>query len=133
MGEQPVDRSLNAVTSEVVGASIHVHQELGPGLLERVYHACLRRALEDRGLDVNTEVLIPVTFEGEELDHHYRVDLVVEETVPVEIKAQEEVLPVHQAQLLTYLRMGDFPVGLLVNFHVPKLLDGLNRILNPDR
>lgn len=130
---EELERSLNAITGEVLDAAIHVHKELGPGLLERAYQVCLKRTLEYRGLAVAKEVALPVTFEGEELDSYYRIDLLVEEAVPVELKASENVGPVHEAQLLTCLRMGGFPVGLLVNFHVTQLLDGVERIINPDR
>jgi GxxExxY protein len=87
---EDVERSVNAVTGEVIDAGVHVHEELGPGLLERVYRVCLAQTLEDRGLDVVQEVVLPVTFEGEELDAHYRVDLLVDGTVPLELKACEE-------------------------------------------
>lgn len=130
---EEINRSVNALTGEVIDAAIDVHEELGPGLLERAYRACLVRALEERDLDAAQEVVIPVTFKGETLDIHHRVDLILEDIVPVELKACREIQPVHEAQLLTYLRTGGFPVGLLINFHVPKLVDGVTRIINPDR
>lgn len=128
-----MERSLNATTRDVIGAAIRVHKELGPGLLERAYRDCMLRVLEDEGLDVSREVVVPATFEGDQLDVHYRMDLIVEDTVPVELKAIETIHPVHESQLLTYLRLGDYPVGLLVNFHVAQLLDGVHRVINPDR
>lgn len=127
-----MDRSVNAITRDVIGAAIHVHSELGPGLLEGAYRDCMVHVLEGNGLDVAREVVVPARFEGERLDVHYRMDLVVEETVPVELKACEEIRPVHEAQLLTYLRLGDYPLGLLINFHTAKLVDGVSRVINSE-
>lgn len=129
MAESRADRSLNALTRDVIGAAIHVHKELGPGLLEKVYVESLEQALEDRGFEVGREVVVPATFEGRQLDAHYRLDLVVEDRVVVEVKACRELAPVHRAQLLTYLRATELPVGLLMNFHTAKLVEGLRRVI----
>jgi GxxExxY protein len=122
--------SLNAVTSGILDAAFKVHSALGPGLLESAYEACLTHALRKRGFAVETQVALPVVFDGVELELGYRIDLLVGNEVLVELKAVEAVLPVHRAQLLSYLRLSGKPVGLLLNFHVERLKDGIIRIVN---
>jgi GxxExxY protein len=115
------------VTGAVIGAAIEVHRALGPGLLESTYRVCLRHELEQRGLTVASEVPVPVEYRGVRLDCGYRIDLLVEGAVVVELKSVEGLLPVHEAQLITYLRLSGLRVGLLINFNVPVLKDGIVR------
>ena len=124
---------LNAITGEVVRSAIKVHSLLGPGLLESAYRRCLVHDLSRRGLKVETEYALPIEFDGLLIDAGYRVDLLVEDVVIVEVKAVIKVLPIHQAQLLSYLRLSDRPVGLLINFHVWRLTDGIQRMVNSFR
>ncbi len=122
---------MRATTERILGAAITVHRELGPGLLESAYQACLAFELEDCGLRVERQVALPVEYRGVRLDCGYRLDLIVERTVVVEIKAVERIVPVHEAQLLTYLRLSGLPLGLLLNFNVPLLKDGgIRRFIN---
>lgn len=111
------------ITGAIIGACIEVHRELGPGLLESAYEIALERELTMRGLSFERQVEIPVRYKGALLPSGYRADLIVEKVV-VELKAVVDLLPVHEAQLLTYLRLTGLPVGLLVNFNVPALRDG---------
>ncbi len=114
-------------TEPIIGAAIEVHKQLGPGLLESTYEECLCHELHLRGIQFRRQIDLPVTYKGLKLDCGYRLDLVVEDTVVVELKAVEQLLPVHEAQLLTYLRLAGKPVGLLINFNVPLLKDGIRR------
>jgi GxxExxY protein len=116
-----------ALTREIISAAIQVHRVLGPGLLESAYQACMCRELELHGLHVRQQVELPVVYKDVKLDCGYRIDFVVEDKVVVELKAIEGILPVHQAQLLTYLRLSGLRVGLLINFNVPVLKDGIRR------
>ncbi len=120
-------RNANEITEAVIGAAIEVHRALGPGLLESAYVRCLCRELDLRGVSFRRELTLPVEYKGLLVDAGYRVDLLVEDTVVVEAKAADGLLPVHEAQLLTYLRLGSWPVGLLINFNVPVLKDGIKR------
>jgi GxxExxY protein len=117
----------NEITEAVIGAAIEVHRALGPGLLESAYAQCLCYELSLRGLPFQTERDLPVIYKGLKLDCGYRVDMVVCDSVIVEVKAVERLMPVHGAQLLTYLRLGGWKVGLLINFNVPVLRDGIMR------
>jgi GxxExxY protein len=121
---------INEVSGRIVDAAIKVHSVLGPGLLERAYQVCLAHELGKRGIRVRTEVPMPVRYDGVELDLAYRIDLPVEECVVVEIKAAAKILPVHQAQLLSHLKLSDHRVGLLINFNVTRLKDGIVRLVN---
>jgi GxxExxY protein len=118
------------VTSKIIGAAIEVHKHLGPGLLESAYEICLAHELRTQGLIVESQITLPVVFKGMKLEAGYRLDLLVEKTVVVEIKAVEELANIHLAQTLTYLRLGGFRLGLIINFNVPKLVDGLKRVVN---
>jgi GxxExxY protein len=120
----------NQVTEIIIGASIDVHRALGPGLLESTYEACLYYELEQRGLWVNKQVALPVSYKKVELEVGYRLDLLVQNKVVVELKSVKELLPVHTAQLLTYLKLSNHRLGLLINFNVAKLTDGIKRIAN---
>jgi GxxExxY protein len=118
-------------TEPVLNAAFFVHSALGPGLLEAVYEACLERVLLHRGHQVQRQVRAPLQFDGLTFDTGYRMDLVVDRAVVVEVKAVERVLPVHHAQLLTYLEFSGLTVGLLLNFNVLHLRDGITRrVLN---
>ena len=121
---------LDRVTGDVVDAAITVHTALGPGLLESVYVACLAHELRERGRNVLVQTPLPVVYRDTRLEVGYRLDLLVEHAVPVEVKAVAKLLPIHEAQLLSYLRLGGHRVGLLINFHVPRLKDGIRRLMN---
>lgn len=115
---------------QVVDAAMRVHSALGPGLLESAYESCLAQELRSRGLAVKTQVTLPLTYRGETIDPAYRMDLLVEDQVVVEVKSVIKLLPVHEAQLLSYLKLSGRRAGLLINFHVPHLKDGLKRMVN---
>jgi GxxExxY protein len=121
---------VNQVSGIIVDAAMKVHSALGPGLLESAYEACLIRELRKRGLRVESQVPISVVYDGETLDVGDRADLIVEGVVLVELKSVETVLPVHKAQLLSYLRLSRKEVGLLINFNVEHLRDGIKRVIN---
>ena len=123
-------KGLNEKTSNVIGAAIEVHRHLGPGLLEKAYLECLCEELRLRRTQFQRELRIPVNYKGKALDCGYRIDLLVDEEVPIELKGVETILPVHDAQLLTYLRLLNKRVGLLINFNVPVLVKGIHRIVN---
>ena len=126
-----VDAPFSAVTREIIAAAIEVHRVLGPGLLESAYLPCLRYELSARKLPFVAEQPVPVVYKGMPVDAEYRLDLLVHELVVVEVKSVAAVLPVHQAQLLTYLSLTGLPVGLLINFNVPRLVNGVKRVINP--
>lgn len=115
------------LTEQIIGAAIEVHRTLGPGLLESTYAACLAHELTARGLDVAREVALPVLYKATRIDAGFRIDMVVAQAVVVELKAVEKLLPIHEAQLHTYLRLSGLRVGLLINFNVRVLEDGLVR------
>ena len=121
---------VNEVSGTVVDSAMKVHSALGPGLLESAYEMCLIRELRRRGLHVESQVPIAVHYEGETLDAGYRADLVVEGVILVELKSIEVLLPIHKAQLLSYLRLSGRQVGLLINFNVEHLRDGIKRVIN---
>lgn len=121
---------LNALTGQIVGAAIEVHKALGPGLLESAYEACLAFELNERGLTVERQKAIPLVYKGVEVECAYRLDLLVNGLVIVEVKAVEELVPIHEMQVLSYLRLTSCPIGLLVNFNVPVLKNGIRRIIN---
>ena len=118
------------LTGEIIGAAIEVHRHLGPGLLESTYQACLSQELELRGVPFEYEKPLPLEYKGVRLDCGYRLDLVVGKLVIVEFKAVEKIEPIHEAQLLTYLRLSNLWLGLIINFNVPVLKDGLKRIVH---
>jgi GxxExxY protein len=121
---------LNKLSGIILDSAIEVHKELGPGLLESVYEICLYKELRSRNLFVERQVPIDVLYKGEKLDAEFRIDLFVEHEIIIELKAVEVLLPVHEAQLLTYLKLADKKLGLLINFNVPKLVSGFKRMLN---
>lgn len=121
---------INQTTETIIGAAITVHRALGPGLLETTYEACLAYEITDRGILVERQKELPVVYRGVSLDCGYRLDLLVGGLVIVELKAVEGLHPVHQAQVLSYLKLSGCKVGLLINFNVKVLTDGLRRIVN---
>jgi GxxExxY protein len=121
---------LNEVTNEIIGAAIEVHKVLGPGLLESAYEECLCHELGLRRIPFTRQQALPVSYKGIRLDCGYRLDLLIANSVVVEIKAVDGLLPIHEAQLLTYLKMGGWQIGLLMNFNVPALKDGIRRIVH---
>jgi GxxExxY protein len=125
----PIPDELNRISGSIVDAAITVHRELGPGLLENVYETCLAHELEKRGLRVERQVEQDVIYGGVVLDSGFKLDLLVESAIIVELKAVETLLPVHSAQILTYLRLSDLRLGLLMNFNVPLLKDGIRRFV----
>ncbi len=120
----------NEISSLVIKAAIAVHRALGPGLLESVYQVCLLAELKSMGLRALEQVAVPIVYRGERLANDLRIDLLVEDLVIVEIKAVEELHPIHTAQLLTYLKLTNKKLGLLINFNTTKLIDGLERVMN---
>lgn len=120
----------NEITEKIIGISIAVHKTLGPGLLESAYKECLYYKLKESGLYVEKEKAMPLVFEGIHLDCGYRIDLLVEGKVVIEIKSVEALNDVHLAQTLTYLKLGKYRIGLLINFNVVQLIKGIRRIIN---
>lgn len=129
-GTEDTENTENDLTHAVIGSAIHVHRRLGPGLLEVVYAQCMRRELERRGISYRREVNAPIYYDGVRLQSQLRIDLVVERSLIVELKAVPVVLPVHTAQLLSYLRMAGLHLGLLINFNVEILVQGVRRVIN---
>ena len=121
---------INQVTEQIIGAAIEVHREKGPGLLESAYESCLAHELGLRGLQDARQVPIPLVYKGITIDIAFRADLIIADTVLVELKAIEHILPVHKAQVLSYVRETGHQIGLLINFHVHKLVDGVTRVVN---
>lgn len=119
--------NVNEITEKVIGASIDVHKVLGPGLLESAYEECLCYELDQRNITFARQYNLPIRYKGVSIDCGYRIDLLVEKKVVVELKAIERLLPIHDAQLLSYLKLGDWKVGLLINFNVPVLKQGIRR------
>ena len=128
--EKATKGSLDRITGSIIGAAIEVQRALGPGLLESAYEACLSFELSDRGLGVERQCPMPVSYRGIQIDVGYRMDLLVDELVVVELKAVDRLLPIHKAQLLSYLKLADLRLGLLINFNVKVLKDGIRRLAN---
>ena len=120
----------NELSNKIIGAAIEVHRTLGPGLLESTYEECLCRELSLNGLSFERQKPLPIRYKGVYLDCGYRLDLVIENCVMVELKSIENLLPIHEAQLLTYLKLTGLKLGLLINFNVPILKDGIKRMVN---
>lgn len=127
---QPIAFRINHITRQIIGAAMRVHTALGPGLLESAYRACLIHELRSRGFKVASEVGLPVIYLGEKIDLGYRIDLIVEDSVIVEIKCVDAINTVHRSQLLSYMRLSRRQVGLLINFHVEHLKDGIRRMVD---
>jgi GxxExxY protein len=121
MNNKLTKKHLNDLTYEIIGAAIEVHKELGPGLLESVYHRCLYYELNLRGINFQSELIVPIEYKEMELDAQLRCDFVVENAIVVEIKAVQEVLPIHEAQLISYMKLLKVPKGILINFNVTQL------------
>jgi len=118
------------ITKEVIGAAIEVHKELGPGLLESVYEVCLMKELRLRNIRAERQVRLPVIYKGEDLSKEFYIDILVEDIIILELKCVEVILPVHEVQLVTYLKLADKRLGLLLNFNVPKMIQGIKRKVN---
>jgi len=123
-------QSFREITEPVIGACIEIHKAIGPGLLEPAYEECLGYELEQRGIQFVRQRPLPIHYKGVRLDCAYRLDLVVEEKVILELKTVESLLPIHEAQLLTYLKLSGLTLGLLINFNVPVLRNGIKRLAN---
>lgn len=121
---------INSITEKVIGCAIEVHRAIGPGLLESAYEECLCYELKEQGLNFKRQVPLPVVYKGVKLDCGYVLDIIVEDLVILEIKAVERVMPIHEAQLLSYLRMLDKRIGLILNFNMPIMKNGIKRIVN---
>ncbi|HJQ21370.1 MAG TPA: GxxExxY protein [Gemmatimonadaceae bacterium] len=121
---------INDITAEIIDSAMKVHTALGPGLLESAYVTCLGIELRRRGLNVSAEVPVQLVYEGVEVQNVYRIDQLVEDLVVVESKCVKQLIPVHEAQVLSHIRLGNYPVGLLINFHELHLRDGLRRLVN---
>jgi GxxExxY protein len=131
MSTSVVDRSTaQAVSHAIITAAMRVHSELGPGLLESAYTACLQHELKKAGVRSDTQVGLPVIYDGVKLDLGYRIDLLVENQVIVELKSVDAIAPVHQAQIISYLKLSGRSLGLLINFNVAHLKDGIKRFVN---
>jgi len=127
----PLFKKASKLTETIIGAAIEVHRDKGPGLIESIYEWCLLKELELRGLSTVSQKVVVVKYKGFTRDEPLRFDVLVEGCVLVEAKAVEQILPVHKAQLLSYMKLLDVPLGLLINFHKPKLTDGVARLILP--
>jgi GxxExxY protein len=121
---------VEVIAKEIVDSTVKVHRTLGPGLLESAYQRCLEYELRKRGRQVETEVWLPVIYDGQVIDAGYRIDMLVENTIVVENKAVAELLPIHKAQLLTYLKLRQLWLGFLINWNVNLIKNGINRVVN---
>ena len=128
MNHRDTEAQRDPITESVIGAAIEVHRVLGPGLLESTYEQCLAYELGEAGISVRRQVPLPLRYKGFELECGYRIDLVVNETVILELKTVESLLPIHEAQLLTYMRLSSMKTGLLINFNVSLLKHGIKRM-----
>jgi GxxExxY protein len=126
---QEIPKELDDLANSVVDAALTVHKALGPGLLESAYQACLKIELEKRGVPCAVECILPICYEGVTIESAYRIDLLVGHRLIVELKAVDQLLPIHSAQLLTYLRLSGNRLGLLINFNTPLIKDGIKRIV----
>ena len=127
---ESAEMHLNELTESIIGAAIRVHRVLGPGLLESAYEACLAHELTKRGLQFERQKGLPVVYDGLRIESGYRVDLLVQQDIVLELKSVPRLEPIHEAQLLSYLRMSGCPVGLLINFNVKRLTNGIRRVVN---
>ncbi|MGJ8548593.1 GxxExxY protein [Winogradskyella wichelsiae] len=120
----------NKITENIIGAAIEVHKALGPGLLESAYQECLFYELKKMGYSVQKEITQPITYKDITRDHGYRIDLLVENSIAIELKTVEKFTDVHTAQILTYMKLGNYPIGLLLNFKTKLLKNGIKRFIN---
>ncbi|MEM7102222.1 MAG: GxxExxY protein [Bacteroidota bacterium] len=123
-------KRLNEISHSIIGSAIDVHRHMGPGLLESIYEECLAFNLAEKGLIVKRQVKVPLVFKGYQLNKYFFLDLIVEDELVLEVKSVERLLPVHELQLLSYLKLTDKRLGLLINFNVTQLTKGLKRIVN---
>ena len=121
---------INKLSSKIIGAAIEVHKTLGPGLLESAYEECLCHELNRNNLSFERQKVLPIVYKGKRLDCGYKLDIVVENTIVLELKSCKQIKPIHKAQLLTYLKLSDLTLGLLLNFRVSVMRDGIVRIVN---
>jgi GxxExxY protein len=121
---------IGVIAEKIVDAAIKVHTALGPGLLESAYQKCVEYELKRDGLKVECEVVLPITYENIKIDAGYRIDMIVDDSVIVENKTVEKLMPIHEAQLLTYLKMKNYKLGFLLNWNVPRMKDGIKRMVN---
>ncbi|MBK6991892.1 MAG: GxxExxY protein [Chitinophagaceae bacterium] len=124
------ESEFNIITERIIKCGIEVHKELGPGLMESVYEVCLKSVLVKEGLEVKSQVIVPVCFKGEILNKEFVIDLLIEDEIILELKSVEVILPVHEAQLVTYLKLANRKLGLLINFNVVLLKNGIRRRIN---
>ena len=124
-----MNNDINEITHEIIGTAIHIHNTLGPGLLEKVYEECLFHLLLRKNLKVERQLQVPIEFEDLKFDAGFRLDLIVEDLIILELKACEKILPVHTAQLYTYLKLTKKPLGLLMNFNEKLMKDGIKRMI----
>lgn len=124
------EKDYNRLTDSIISSAIEVHKELGPGLLESVYEVCLVSVLKSKGISVKRQVVLPVFFKGGQLEKEFIIDILVENNIVLELKSVETILPIHEAQLVTYLKLSDKKLGLLINFNVPLLKEGIRRRIN---
>ncbi|MCP4042057.1 MAG: GxxExxY protein [Gammaproteobacteria bacterium] len=122
--------NVNEISGQVVDSAMKVHTALGPGLLESAYEACLKYELRKRGHSVKSQVALPINYDGHLIDAGYRIDLLVDDTVIVELKSVSKLAPIHHAQILSYLKLSGKNLGLLINFNVVRLKDGITRVVN---
>ena len=122
--------NINEVTAIVIDSAMEVHTALGPGLLESAYESCLKHELVSRNIKVSSQLELPITYKNNSIDSGYRIDLLVDDRVIVELKAVDRILPIHEAQLLSYLKMSNLKIGLLLNFNVTRLKHGIKRLAN---
>jgi GxxExxY protein len=123
-------KQYNTLTNKIIGAAIEVHKEMGPGLLESVYEECLLFELKENGIHAENQVKLPLFYKGKELNKYFNIDIVVENEILIELKVVEDVLPVHEVQLVTYLKLAKKKLGLLINFHEAVLTHGIRRKIN---
>lgn len=128
-GYEPLPVEVEWVGNQIVGAALAVHRALGPGLLESVYETCLAREMAKRRINFVRQLRVPIVYDGEVIDGEFRVDLMVEDCIVVEVKAVEGLTPLFQAQVMTYLKLTDKRLGFLINFNVPMVKDGIKRIV----
>ncbi|GIZ08973.1 GxxExxY protein [Flavobacterium sp. UMI-01] len=130
--EQPIVTSeyMETLSYKIIGLAIEVHRQLGPGLLESAYQECLFYEIKNAGLNVKKEITLPITYKEIELDHGYRIDLLVEDQLVIELKTVENFTSVHFAQILTYLKLGKYPLGLLMNYNSKILKNNIKRFIN---
>jgi GxxExxY protein len=127
----PLFERASGLTEDIIGAAIEVHRDKGPGLIESIYEWCLTKELELRGLSCSSQKMVVITYKGFTREEPVRFDLLVEDCVLVEAKAVEKILPIHKAQLLSYMKLLNIPIGLLINFHEMKVTDGITRLVLP--